>query len=71
MIDQNQPPLYKISLFGITHLQQHNPIMVAWWSAVFPGFGHYLLNQYIRATLLTLCEVTINTLPYPSNKEGS
>ncbi|MCM3691847.1 hypothetical protein [Neobacillus niacini] len=64
MINQNQPSLYKISIFGITHLQQHNPIMVAWWSAVFPGFGHYLLNQYLRATLLTLSEVTINTLAH-------
>ncbi|MFP7297146.1 hypothetical protein [Neobacillus niacini] len=64
MMEQNHPPLYKLSLFGITHLQEHNPIMVAWWSAVFPGFGHYLLNQYIRATLLTLSEVTINTLAH-------
>lgn len=27
----------------------------------FPGFGHYLLNQYARATLLTVLEVIINT----------
>lgn len=57
-------PLSKISMFGITHLKQHNPYMVAWWSAVFPGFGHYLLNQYIRATLLTLSEVISNTLAH-------
>ncbi|MBY0146248.1 hypothetical protein [Neobacillus niacini] len=64
MNNENHPDLYHISLFGITHMQQHNPLMVAWWSAVFPGFGHYLLNQYIRAALLTLSEVTINTLAH-------
>jgi hypothetical protein len=56
--------LSKISMFGITHLKFHNPYMIAWWSAVFPGFGHYMLNQYIRATLLTLSEVIINTLAH-------
>ncbi|WP_248927613.1 hypothetical protein [Paenibacillus hamazuiensis] len=60
----NRRPLAKISVFGITQLKQQNPYMVAWWSAVFPGFGHYLLNQYVRATLLTLSEVTTNTLAH-------
>ncbi|WP_163101104.1 hypothetical protein [Peribacillus alkalitolerans] len=57
-------PLVKISAFGITFIHQQNPIMAAWWSAVFPGFGHYLLNQYLRATLLTLAEVFINTFAH-------
>lgn len=57
-------PLSKISMFGITHLKQQNPYMVAWWSAVFPGFGHYLINQYVRATMLTLSEVISNTLAH-------
>lgn len=57
-------PLSRISMFGITHLKQHNPYMINWWSAVFPGFGHYLLHQYARATLLTLTEVITNTLSH-------
>lgn len=61
---QQQLPLAKISIFGISFLHRSHPLMVAWWSAVFPGFGHYLLNQYFRATLLTLVEVTINTLAH-------
>ncbi|WP_413303780.1 hypothetical protein AA0X95_26785 [Bacillus sp. 1P10SD] len=64
MTNQNRTPLAKISVFGITHLQQQNPIMIAWWSAVFPGFGHYLLHQYFRATLLTLSEVFTNTFAH-------
>ena len=38
--------------------------MIAWWSVAFPGFGHYMLNQYFRATILTLVEVIINTLAH-------
>lgn len=57
-------PLAKISVFGISFLNRQNPIIVAWWSAVFPGFGNYLLNQYVRATLFTLSELIINTLSH-------
>ncbi|MEK4145996.1 hypothetical protein NST02_02775 [Robertmurraya sp. FSL W8-0741] len=38
--------------------------MVAWWSAVFSGFGPYLLCQYLRGTFLTLAEVILNTLAH-------
>ncbi|MEQ2527822.1 hypothetical protein WMO40_14030 [Bacillaceae bacterium CLA-AA-H227] len=61
---QTRHPLAKISVFGITQLKPHNPYMIAWWSAVFPGFGHYLLNQYTRATMLTLAEVSLNTMAH-------
>ncbi len=54
-------PQAKYSTAGITYLIHQKPCLVAWWSAVFPGFGHYLLNQYARATLLTILEVIINT----------
>ncbi|MCX7749579.1 MAG: hypothetical protein N2645_22190 [Clostridia bacterium] len=57
-------PLATISILGVTHLHRQNPFMVAWWSAAFPGFGQYLLNQYLRATLLTISEVIINTLAH-------
>lgn len=49
---------------GTTYLKYKNPLMVAWWSAAFPGFGHLFLNQYIRGTLLTLAEVILNTLAH-------
>lgn len=45
-------------------MHRQNPFMVLWWTAAFPGFGHYLLNQYFRATLLTLSEVITNTLAH-------
>lgn len=61
---QQKPPLATISSLGINFIQKQNPLMVAWWSAVFPGFGHYFLNHYIRGTFLTLTEVAINTLAH-------
>lgn len=64
MNKQSRYPLATISVFGVTHLHRQNPYMVVWWSAAFPGFGHYLLNQYARATLLTLSELITNTLSH-------
>jgi hypothetical protein len=57
-------PIAHLSQYGVTYLNRKNPWMVAWWSAAFPGFGHFLLNQYIRACLLTLWEVLINSLAH-------
>lgn len=64
MNSQSRRPLATISMLGITHLHRQNPYIVAWWSAAFPGFGHFLLNKYLRATLLTLSEFFINTFAH-------
>lgn len=66
MTSAKQPrrPKSRLSIYGVTYLEWRNPFMIAWWSAAFPGFGHYLLNQYIRATFLTLAEVLMNTLAH-------
>jgi TM2 domain-containing membrane protein YozV len=55
-------PRSTLSIFGVSYLYKRNPYVVAWWSAAFPGFGHIMLNQYVRGVLLTLSEVIINTL---------
>jgi hypothetical protein len=64
MIKQPRRPYATLSVFGVTLFHRLNPFIVAWWSAAFPGFGHYLLNQYIRGTLLTLTEFIINSLAH-------
>lgn len=51
----------RVSILGTTQLHLRNPFMVAWWSATVPGFGHLLLNKYLRAYLLILWEMIINT----------
>ncbi len=64
MIKQSRRSLVKISILGITYLHRSNPFINAWLAASFPGFGRYMLNQYVRATVLTLSEVLINTLAH-------
>lgn len=57
-------PLAAISAWGISILHPVRPGIVVWWSAAFPGFGHYLLSQNVRGTLLTLSEVIVNALAH-------
>lgn len=37
-----------------------NPWVVAWWSAAFPGFGHFMLCKYLVGFSLFISEVLIN-----------
>lgn len=62
---QNQPAssrrkLAYISILGTTQLHLRNPLIIAWWSAAFPGLGHLLLSKYIRGFLLFIWEMVIN-----------
>ncbi|KPU44808.1 hypothetical protein OXPF_18940 [Oxobacter pfennigii] len=49
------------SILGTTQLHLRNPLVIAWWSAAFPGMGHLLLSKYLRGFLLFIWEVVINT----------
>ncbi|MFD1953035.1 hypothetical protein ACFSL6_02290 [Paenibacillus thailandensis] len=57
-------PMARLTQFGVTSIHQYHPLMIVWWSAAFPGFGHFLLNHYLRATFLTLSEVIFNSLSH-------
>ncbi|MFC3803286.1 hypothetical protein [Cohnella sp. GCM10012308] len=49
-----------VSMFGTAQIHKRNPYTIAFWSTAFPGFGHLLLNKYIRGYLLVLWEIFIN-----------
>ncbi|SFA81310.1 hypothetical protein SAMN05216312_101643 [Cohnella sp. OV330] len=49
-----------VSMFGTTLIHKRNPYTIGCWSMAFPGFGHLLLNKYIRGYLLVLWEIFIN-----------
>ncbi|KNY27882.1 hypothetical protein [Pseudobacteroides cellulosolvens] len=49
-----------VSSFGTTQLHLRSPVVMAFWSAMFPGFGHLLLSKYIRGFLLFTWEVYVN-----------
>ncbi|MBB6669634.1 hypothetical protein [Cohnella nanjingensis] len=64
MKNRSRHDISKLSVLGNSYLVAHQPYMVAWWSAAFPGFGHYLLNQYMRGLLLALLEVIVNSMAH-------
>ncbi|RSK25889.1 hypothetical protein EJF36_02710 [Bacillus sp. HMF5848] len=49
-----------ISPFGISNLHYQSPHNIVWWSISFPGFGHMLLQQYFRGSILSILEVFLN-----------
>lgn len=49
-----------LSSFSINHMHKKNPLVVAWWSAAFPGFGQFLNGHYIKGLFLILWEVALN-----------
>lgn len=49
-----------VNTLGIIQLHLRAPFVVAFWSAMFPGLGHMLLNKFIRGFVLFIWEVYIN-----------
>ncbi|UOR12756.1 hypothetical protein [Halobacillus amylolyticus] len=43
-----------------TTLSLKNPWIVLWWSAAFPGFGHLLLSQNLKAIAFIVLEIYLN-----------
>ncbi|CAM3862276.1 hypothetical protein [Marinicrinis lubricantis] len=51
-----------VSMLGTTQLHLRSPYVIAAWSLAFPGFGHLLLNKYLRGYALVIWEMFINQL---------
>lgn len=62
--DINQPASRRqialVSAIGTTQLHLRNPWVIACWSMLFPGSGHYLLSKKIVGYLLFIWELFIN-----------
>ncbi len=54
-------PKSKISSYSINILHQRNPLVVAWWSLAYPGFGHFRLFSTAKGIVLFTGEFLINT----------
>jgi hypothetical protein len=61
MINNSRRKLIYVNVIGTTQIHLRNPLVIAWWSAAFPGFGHLLLSKYLRGFLLFGWELLINT----------
>jgi hypothetical protein len=57
---QLRRPIGYISPFVINIFHMHNPWVVAWWSAAFPGFGFIMLGSYVKGFLFVIWELVIN-----------
>ncbi|MCD8511771.1 MAG: hypothetical protein LRY73_19240 [Bacillus sp. (in: Bacteria)] len=38
------------------------PLLVAWWSLAFPGFGHFMVNSYLFGFFLMSVEFLLNNI---------
>lgn len=54
-------PKAAISLGSINTFHLRNPLVVAWWSLVYPGFGHLRLVSIAKGVFLFTGELLINT----------
>lgn len=49
-----------LGMLSTNHMSYTNPWIIMAWSFFFPGFGHFLLGQFIQGWLLFLWEVIVN-----------
>ncbi|NLF27274.1 MAG: hypothetical protein GX592_05195 [Clostridiales bacterium] len=49
-----------VSILGTTQMHLRSPMIIALWSAIFPGLGHLLLSKYVSGMILFMWEVLIN-----------
>ncbi|WP_035119726.1 hypothetical protein [Cohnella panacarvi] len=49
---------------GYDLIARYDPRTAAWLSAIFPGFGHLLINHNVRGVFFTLSEVFVNTFAH-------
>jgi len=50
-----------LSQFTTTHLHLRHPLIVAFFSFSFPGFGNFMQHRYATAFILIVWELFINT----------
>ncbi len=53
-----------VSIWGTTQMHLRSPVIIGFWSAIFPGMGHLLLSKYIRGFILFVWEIVINLMAH-------
>lgn len=57
---RNRYYLANVTAFGTIQIHPRNPVVIAFWSLIFPGFGHFLLHKFLRGYALFIWEFFIN-----------
>ncbi len=58
--DKQGYPVARMTPYLINQLHLRQPLVTAWWSAAFPGFGHMMLCKYLTGFFLIAWEFFIN-----------
>ncbi|MEN6388793.1 MAG: hypothetical protein ABFD04_00110 [Syntrophomonas sp.] len=53
-------PKVTVKSYDINAFHLRNPLVIAWWSLAFPGFGHIALGSIIKGIFLSVSEVIVN-----------
>lgn len=59
--NQVRRPKVHVSPYIANYITERNPWAVVWWSAAFPGAGHFLLCKYASGGMLMIWEFFVNT----------
>jgi len=59
-IRNQRRPKAAVSPLSTNSLHLRNPWVTAFWSMMFPGFGHIIIGSYIKGFLLIIWEFVIN-----------
>lgn len=54
-------PKAALSYYSLNSFHLRNPLVVAWWSLVYPGFGHIRMVSIAKGMFLFIGELLINT----------
>ncbi|WP_274363422.1 hypothetical protein [Paenibacillus thermotolerans] len=58
---QQRRSIVSTTAYSNNSLSFNNPWIVMWWSAAFPGFGHFRVNSYAWGFFLMSFEYVVNT----------
>lgn len=58
---QTRRKLYIVKPWSNNFLKLTNPLVVAWWSAAFPGFGYILIGDFLLGFILMMFELAVNS----------
>lgn len=57
-------PKVNMTSYTINSFHLRNPYVIAWWSCVYPGFGHLTLGSSAKGIFVFVGELTINYMSH-------
>jgi hypothetical protein len=61
---ERYPSLLHFNSSSSSILSHINPWLTLWWSAAFPGFGHFLIGNYVTGYIFVSIEIIVNNMAH-------